>query len=324
MPARRFNFWALMLCIAVVLTLGYAIVLSTNPWPDQEQFVHDSAAIRTMDVDPPPAQVEMVPDEVQLPGIEYRPSPAAGPRIEPAAAPGVAFNYLYAFRLAGERIAEVQEQHAAACERLGVHRCRITGMHYRVLNDRDIEAMLALKLEPGLARRFGRAGIEAIARAEGTLVESQISGVDADSSIRSASRNIARWRDDLARVEARLDQRLSAEERERREGEAQQLRHQIRGAEAGREEEQESRASTPLVFRYGSGVVAAAPSRPTVAAATERAFANFAEGMTILLILLVTLLPWALLALLAWWIIRRLRRRFDWRWSSGEPALQPA
>jgi hypothetical protein len=323
MPARRFNPWALMLCLVVVLTLGYAIVLSTNPWPDQEQLVHESSAPLRM-TDLAPAQVQMVPDLPPPVDVDYRPGPAAGPRIEPTAAPGVAFNYLYAFQLPAERIAEVQEQHANACERLGIHRCRITGMHYRVLNDRDIEATLALKLEPGLARRFGRAGIEAIARADGILIESQISGVDADASIRSASRDIAQLRDDLARVEARLGQRLSAEERSRREDEAQQLRRSIRGAEAGREEQQDSLASTPLVFRYGSGAIAAAPSRPTVAAATERAFGNFAEGMTILLILLVTLLPWALLALLAWWIVRRLRRRFDWRWSSGEPALQPA
>ena len=322
MFARRLNPWALMLGLLVVLGLGYAIMLSTNPWPDQSELVYED--LRTMDVQAQPESVRMVDVPSPTPGLEYAPSYAPGPNVSPRAAPGVAFNYLYAFRLPGERIAGVQEQHANACERLGVHRCRITGMHYRVLNDRDIEAMLALKLEPGLARRFGRAGIEAIARADGILIESQISGVDADASIRSASRDIAQLRDDLARVEARLAQRLSAEERSRREDEAQQLRRSIRGAEAGRDEQQDSLASTPVVFRYGSGAIAPAPVRPSVAAATERAFGNFAEGMTILLILLVTLLPWALLALLAWWIARRLRRRFDWRWSSGEPALQPA
>lgn len=55
-----------------------------------------------------------------------------GPNVGVTAAPGVAFNYQYAFRLAPTRIAEVQEQHAQMCERLTVARCRITGMFYRV------------------------------------------------------------------------------------------------------------------------------------------------------------------------------------------------
>ena len=59
------------------------------------------------------------------------------PGIAPSAAPGVAFNYRYAFRLPGERISAVQEQHAAACEKLGLDRCRITGMRYRLVNDDD-------------------------------------------------------------------------------------------------------------------------------------------------------------------------------------------
>ena len=79
-------------------------------------------------------------------------SRAGGPNVGPTAAPGVAFNYRYAFRLAAPRIAAVQEQHAQLCERLTVARCRITGMRYRVVNERDIEAMLAFKLDPAVAR----------------------------------------------------------------------------------------------------------------------------------------------------------------------------
>ena len=82
----------------------------------------------------------------------------AGPDISPTAAPGVAFNYRYAFRLPSERIEEVQERHAAGCEALGPNRCRITGMLYRVVGDGDIEATLSFQLDPAIARRFGRAG----------------------------------------------------------------------------------------------------------------------------------------------------------------------
>src|SRR5881628_1327936 len=54
---------------------------------------------------------------------------AAPAGIAPTAAPGVAFNYKYAFRLPAERITAVQEEHAEACEKLGVARCRITGLY---------------------------------------------------------------------------------------------------------------------------------------------------------------------------------------------------
>src|SRR6187551_3520256 len=68
------------------------------------------------------------------------------PRVSASAAPGVAFNYRYAFELPALRIAAVQEEHAQACEKLGLSRCRITGMRYRLISERDIEAMLDFKL----------------------------------------------------------------------------------------------------------------------------------------------------------------------------------
>src|SRR5687768_3770677 len=58
-------------------------------------------------------------------------SRASGPPgIAPTAAPGVAFNYRYAFRLPGENISRVQEEHAQACEKMGIELCRITAMNY--------------------------------------------------------------------------------------------------------------------------------------------------------------------------------------------------
>ena len=89
---------------------------------------------------------------------------AAGPDVAPTAAPGVAFNYRYAFRLPAERIAEVQEQHAAVCERLGVARCRITGMLYRVVNDRRHRGDARVQARSGDRPPFGREGVGAVVR----------------------------------------------------------------------------------------------------------------------------------------------------------------
>ena len=46
----------------------------------------------------------------------------AGPDIRPSAAPGVAFDYRYAFRLEAERIAEAQQEHQRLCERYTANR----------------------------------------------------------------------------------------------------------------------------------------------------------------------------------------------------------
>jgi len=281
---------------------------------------------------PPPPQSEQMsnaaadvaaPEGVVAPAESRAPASraAAGPDVGPTAAPGVAFNYRYAFRLAAPRISEVQEQHAQMCERLTVARCRITGMHYRVVNDRDIEAMLAFKLDPSLARAFGRQGVEAVVRAEGMLTESEITGTDVGTSIRAAGRSLADLQADLARIEARLGQRIPSGERESLEYEAQQLRAQIRALRETRSEQQESLATTPMVFRYGSGdLVPGLAQRPTLKQALQRAADNFLDGATMLLILVISLLPWALALALIWAIVRTVRRR----WFPKKEAETPA
>jgi hypothetical protein len=87
---------------------------------------------------------------------------SGGPNIGVTAAPGVAFDYRYEFRLPPTRISEVQEQHAQMCERLTVARCRITGMYYRVNNAHNVEANLAFRLDPAIARLFGRDAVRTV------------------------------------------------------------------------------------------------------------------------------------------------------------------
>ena len=236
---------------------------------------------------------------------------AAGPNVGPTAAPGVAFNYRYAFRLAAPRISELQEQHAQMCERLTIARCRITGMLYRVVNDRDIEAMLAFKLDPAIARQFGREAVQAVVRSEGMLTESEITGTDVGTAIRAAGRSLADLQAELDRTEARLRGRITPGERERLDYDAQQLRAQIAALRENRNAQQESLATTPMVFRYGSGdLVPGFAQRPTLRQAMERAGDNFVDGATMVLIVLVTLLPWALALALIVFAIRFVRRRW--------------
>ena len=82
-------------------------------------------------------------------------------------------------------------------------------MRYRVVNDRDIEARLELKLDPGDRPPFRpQPASRRWSRAEGMLTESEISGTDAGSE-RSAAPAAASPSSnaELARIEARLARR---------------------------------------------------------------------------------------------------------------------
>lgn len=234
------------------------------------------------------------------------------PDVAPTAAPGVAFNYRHAFALAPERIAEVQERHAAACEALGVSRCRITGMNYRRRNEHDIEARLQFKLEPSLARAFGRSGLQVVQEAEGMLVESEISGTDVGTGIRANTRSIEQLREDLARVERQLaDPSVPASRKETLRYEAEQIRQRIRAIETTREDQQESLATTPVTFAYSTHEDLG--ERPNWERSLANAKDGFVWGLYGLFVVLVSLLPWMVLAGLAFLLVRWARRRLAWR-----------
>lgn len=237
---------------------------------------------------------------------------AAGPNVSPTAAPGVAFNYRYAFALAAPRVAELQEKHAQMCERLTVAKCRIIGMHYQVLGPNDIEARLELKLEPANARLFGRQAVDAVLQADGMLTENEISGIDVGTGIRQAGRTIEQLNADLQRIQTRLAARdILPEERERLEDEAQRVREQIASLRETREADQESLATTPMVFQYGSGSLVPGYQPPTsIGEALNRAGSNFAEGGKTLLVALITIAPWLIALLLLLGIGLWVRRRW--------------
>lgn len=293
-----------------LLVLSVLVVVAGCGAPEERSSREDLTTYEVSENAAAPAP-QIAPDEAS----EMRRAPSAGPNVSVTAAPGVAFNYRYAFRLAPERIAAVQEHHARACEQLGVARCRITGMRYRVVSEREVEAMLAFKLEPSIARRFGQAGVEAVTRSEGVMVDAEISGTDVGTSIRAAGRSLAELEAELSRIEQRIARGgLRSDERSQLEYEAQRLREQIRAVRANREEQQESLATTPMVFEYGSGdFVPGYDARPSFRRAAGRAGDNFVEGVYVLFVIVVTLLPWALIALLLWAAFRYLRRRFGAR-----------
>jgi hypothetical protein len=273
------------------------------------------------DVAPAP-QAAIAPDS----GAQGR--AAGGPNISPTAAPGVAFNYNYSFALAAQRVAELQERHAAMCEELTVARCRITGMHYRVIGPEDIQARLELKLDPGVARAFGRRATDAVLQADGMLTENEISGVDAGSQIRQAGRDIAQLQTDLTRIEQQLARRdLGEEERTQLQYQAQQLRDQIRGVGEQRQTQQESLATTPMVFNYGSGDLVPGYQPPqSLGEALGNAGHDFMTGAKVLLVALIRAAPFLILLLAIGLIALFVRRRWFPKEApaAAEPEAEPA
>ncbi|MES2271295.1 MAG: hypothetical protein V4533_10455 [Pseudomonadota bacterium] len=181
-------------------------------------------------------------------------SEITAPGITPTAAPGVAFNYAYQFRLPALRIAKVQEDHAQVCEQLGLAKCRITGMRYTVRGEDRIEAMLAFKLAPEIARQFGKGGVAAVEKAEGMVVETEISGTDVSGTIASAKRNSDEIRQEIERLETQLAKgSLTATTRGDLIAQISNLRGERRDTDASRVSSEDALANTPMVFNYASG-----------------------------------------------------------------------
>ena len=278
---------------ATVIALSALTALAACSAPDdrRESSSKSAPTMRTVDV----AESVSVPDARIAPGINV------------TAAPGVAFHYNYAFRLPNARISAVQEAHAQACEKLGLDRCRITGIRYTVRDEDDISAMLAFKLDPGIARAFGKDGIAAIEKAEGMLVNAEITGTDAGSAITQSQRDSDRLRARLTEIDAQLLQAgRRAEERTELAREAADLPTRLAATSSDRDAARASLATTPMVFAYSSGN--AISGNPLHGAFTT-ASAAFITMLSGLIVVIGVLLPWLIVGSLAWLVLRPLWRR---------------
>jgi hypothetical protein len=230
----------------------------------------------------------------------------AGPNVRVSAAPGVAFNYRYAFRVPDAKIAAVQEEHAAACETLGLSRCRITGMRYSLIDEDEVTASLAFKLDPSIARKFGKDAIASVEKAKGILVDSQIQGVDVGSGISASQRRSSDLQAELTRIDARLKAGgMGDRERTELQEQAQRIRQQLDSERDTRRAGEEQLATTPMEFSYsgGEGIPGFGSGNP-FAGAWETAIASFVTMASFLLLLIGGGLPWVLLGALLMWLLR--------------------
>lgn len=242
------------------------------------------------------------------------------PAVNPTAAPGVAWRYESAFRLDDIRISPVQEQHAAACEALGVARCRITGLNYTVDEQDTVEARLEVKLEPTIAREFGKRALATVQGADGRLISTEFTGEDVGTQVAAATDQRQSAGAELADVERQLA-RSDLEDRERtalRERAA-ELRRSIETARQSAQSGEARLAMTPMVLRYyGQGGVPGFTENPFRAA-----WALFVESLVLLvgfvLKAIAVLLPWGVLLalLIALWRSPPLRAVRGWLGGRG-------
>jgi hypothetical protein len=228
----------------------------------------------------------------------------AGPSIGATLVPGVSLSYEYGFRLPVERLASVQEEHAAQCEALTPAKCRITGMTYDVGRNRTITASLQLKLAPEIARRFGKQGVDTVAKRGGMLVSARIDSEETGAQISAIDRDTASLRAERERLQAQLAKPgLPSAERTQIQARLAALSDAQRQTDASRSEAEQKLASTPMTFSYMSGDVDPGLSDGPILGAIKDGWANIISGFAIILTLLITLLPWlatAALAVLLW------------------------
>ncbi|MFM9851616.1 MAG: hypothetical protein ACKVOJ_02245 [Sphingomonadaceae bacterium] len=286
----------------LVLPLLIAVsACSQNPDQDDK-----STQQETLDV----AEESMV--KVSPPAAEAASRLATGaPEISTNVTPGVAFRYAYNFALPETNIARVQGEHAAACERLGIIHCRVTGMTFRKPAGQALEAQISFKLDPAMANSFARSATDIVARADGSLASSDVNGNDAGSNIVAADRSAAALRVDLAKIDAQLKiPGLSRDVRSRLVEEANSIRAELQSVSSQRDKDVESLATTPVSFTYAdNAAILGFDSTSPVQQALRTSGYSFTAMFSFVTLAIGVLAPWALLAFGAFWLVRQLRKR---------------
>jgi hypothetical protein len=126
----------------------------------------------------------------------------SGQGVAPADAASGAFDYRYAYRLPGARINAVQESHAKGCDQLGPARCRITAVRYKVDEQSNVVATLTLRIDPTLARAFGKQASATVTSSGGALISADIAGADSIAAAGRGEAVMAKLRDALDNAEA--------------------------------------------------------------------------------------------------------------------------
>ncbi len=234
--------------------------------------------------------------QMELPEEAADASTMKAPGIPVSVAPNLAFEYRYTFKLPDAKIGTVQEEHAEACEVLGSARCQIVDYRYAQAKDNDVEAMLAFKLDPSIARKFGRDAVASVEKAEGVLTDGNVTGTNVGGQIADSQGRSALLQAQLERLELRLKSRLLAKERASLQDRVEEIRRELDNEADGRGKGEIKLAMTPVQFTYTSdgGVPGFGKDNP-FASAFDVSANSFATMISFVLMVAGALAPWALL-----------------------------
>ena len=247
-------------------------------------------------------------EEAASPGAAEAAQNNAGSGITPAVAPGVALRFDYAFTLPAKAISNVQREHAAACAKLGLARCRVTGMNFEQNSPDSASARLDFLLAPDIAQTFASDSVAAVEQAQGKLENAQVRGENAGDQIKLSQNDSAGIDAEARRIEARLAAPgLTANERTELQSQLSALREQLRGQAQQRKGLEESIASTPVSFTYASESLIA--GKGTFGKAAGASWSSLQGLLGVLALVGGVALPWLVLAGLGVFIWRRLRRK---------------
>lgn len=245
----------------------------------------------------------------------------AAPGIVPTAAPGVAFSYRYGFRLPDDQVSAAQEAHAAACEKLGLDRCRITGLTYELDEHDRVQGTLDLSIDPLLARNFGKEATVEIEKREGKLHYTRIEGEDQNPALDQAATRQGTANTEIAKLEADLAKAKGENERVQLREQLRQLRAQIASAKEQATSAEARIQRTPMSFAYlggnasGRGFAGENPAKDAWYMFVDSA----ATMISVVLKAIAVLLPWlaALALLVALWRTRLFNPVRRW-WRRNE------
>jgi Domain of unknown function (DUF4349) len=259
-----------------------------------------------------PSVTEEAADEgVLTPKTSAADRAEAAPDIDTSVAPGVAFDFRYHFALASERIGAVQEEHAQACKKLGIAKCRVTGMDYKSTGNGDVSAMLAFKLDPAVATDFTRDAKKIVERAAGELTDANLTGTDLGSNIASTEANVDEINAELATIDTQMKMPgLSKQVRSRLVEQATTLREQLRELTKSKSTDKAALALTPVVFEYESSYgIPGLNGGSAITGAAAASVGSFMWMLKFMMMAIGVIAPWALFGGLIVWLIRRLRKK---------------
>jgi hypothetical protein len=240
--------------------------------------------------------------------------------VSPSVAPGVAFQYQYDFRVPGDKIEAVQDEHAAACETLGLSRCQITGLNFQQSERGYPEGRMEFLLDPAIARKFGRDAIASVEKAEGVLATSNVQGENVGDEITSSQVRSAGIEAEVKRIEERLNAKgLANDERVELRRRAEELRDMLGSEKQQRRVGEKRLATTPVAFSY-SGNMGVGGS-----GAFSEAFSASSNSMTTMLSVMLmffgVILPWLLPVLAVVLLVKSPLGKGIRRWWRGNSPL---